>query len=91
MIIKVDETKVMIIWRERNNINTTINDKIIGQVEDFKYLGSVFENQGRQDMEVNEKKEISRQTKMKVKTFLLLKNVIKGSEMTKYLPINSGC
>lgn len=55
MKVNAKKTKVMVISREKRNINIQIDGDKIEQVEDFKYLGNVFEVNGRQDIEINER------------------------------------
>ena len=52
MRINREKTEIMVIAREREEIVVNIEDIRLKQVNRFKYLGVVFDDQGRQDDEL---------------------------------------
>lgn len=53
MRINTEKTEVMAIGRRRKNINITIENTIIRQAKEFKYLGTTFTEDGKIDEEIN--------------------------------------
>jgi hypothetical protein len=84
MKINKSKTKVMVVSRERKEVQVSIDEEFLEQVNSVQYLGINLEETGKQGIEVNSriakvnkvyhamsrglvnKKEISKQTKMKV-------------------------
>ena len=52
MNINIAKTEVMNIGRKHNTLNININGSTIEQVQEFKYLGSIFTEDGRLDREI---------------------------------------
>ena len=52
MKINTTKTEVMTIGKKHSNLNIKINDTKIKQVQEFKYLGSIFTEDGRLDKEI---------------------------------------
>lgn len=57
MKINKNKTKVMTIGEERQQININIDNENIEQVTNFNYLGITIENDGSQELEINERIE----------------------------------
>lgn len=55
MKINIGKTKSMIVSRENKTHSIKLQGKQIEQVESFKYLGSIIENNGKIDKEINDR------------------------------------
>lgn len=53
--INIQKTKVMTISKEERTINIKINGKQVEQVNEFKYLGVVLHNKGKQESDITER------------------------------------
>ena len=53
MELNVEKTKVMRISRKPLPVKIIIDQKQLGNVESFKYLGSILTNDGRRNCEIN--------------------------------------
>ena len=52
MRISNEKTEVLCIGRELRNLTTEIKGRRLKQVEEFKYLGSIFTEDGRLEREI---------------------------------------
>jgi hypothetical protein len=52
MKINKEKTELMCISREQKSINIHIDDQLLKQVNEFKYLGSIFAEDGRLNREI---------------------------------------
>lgn len=76
MAISTEKTKTMIVSKERKQHNIKINEEKIEQVARFKYLGSIFTEDGKIDEEISERAGAAGRLFNSIKTDFLNKKEI---------------
>lgn len=88
MKINTEKTKVMVIGKRTRNINITINSTAIEQVQSFKYLGSIIEDKGGFEEEINNRIQSTTRAYHAInKVILNNKKISKETKMTVYKTI----
>ena len=57
MKISIQKTKVMHIGKERKQVVCTLNNEVLEQVSEFKYLGTIFSEDGKLVKEFEERRK----------------------------------
>ena len=88
MKININKTKVMMIGKEHKQLQITLRNEKLEQVDKFKYLGVTLQREGNMDEEINER--ISQATRLYhtlKETFISKKEISIKTKMTVYKTI----
>lgn len=66
--INIQKTKIMAISNRDRTLNIQIDGKTIEQVKEFKYLGALLDNNGKQERDITERIDKAIKTYVRVET-----------------------
>lgn len=76
--INIQKTKIMVISNRDRTLNIQIDGKTIEQVKEFKYLGAVLDNKGKQERDITERIDKA------IKTYYgLCKGIVRKKEVSR--------
>lgn len=85
MSINIEKTKTMIITKENKKVVIKVEDNIIDQVENYKYLGTIIQNTGSYEEEINARLQATSKVYHAInKTIINNKQLDKNTKMTVF-------
>lgn len=88
MKMNMQKTKVMVVAKEDQEVNITINGTKIEQVHNYTYLGTIIEDTGKQEANINERIDKSNKLYFTInKTFINKKEINQKTKLKIYKTI----